>query len=43
MGARAVNAVRGRSERVRGGEAFMESGSGILLRGETAIPPIFRG
>lgn len=43
MGARAVNAVRGRSERFRGGAAIVKSGSRKVLRGETAIPPIFRG
>lgn len=38
-----MSAVRGRCSRVRGGGASVKSGSRKVLRGETAIAPVFRG
>lgn len=43
LGARAVSAVRGRCSGVQGSGAFVELGSGKVLRGETADAPVFRG
>lgn len=38
-----MSAVRGRCSRVRVGGASVKSGSRKVLRGETAVAPVFRG